>query len=69
MDNISTLDAAAFKQEMKNIQKETGIKGKLLFMPFRIAMTGQMHGLDLATTVEIFGKEKVMVRLENALNY
>ena len=69
MGNISTLDAATFKQEMKNIQKETGIKGKLLFMPFRIAMTGQMHGLDLATTVEIFGKEKVKARLENALKY
>lgn len=63
LENLESLDAQSFKQTMKEIQNETGIKGKLLFMPVRIALTGQMHGPDLALTAEIFGKEKVRRRL------
>lgn len=63
LENLHSLDAQSFKQTMKEIQNETGIKGKLLFMPVRIALTGQMHGPDLALTTEIFGREKVIKRL------
>jgi glutamyl-tRNA synthetase len=67
LDEIETLDAGTFKQTMKAIQKETGVKGKNLFMPVRVALTGQMHGPDLAMTAEIFGKEKVKERLKKML--
>jgi nondiscriminating glutamyl-tRNA synthetase len=43
---------------MKVVNKETGVMGRELWMPIRIALTGQLHGPDLATVVEIFGKEK-----------
>ncbi|MGL4522812.1 MAG: glutamate--tRNA ligase [Bacilli bacterium] len=48
---------------MKVAQKETGQKGKKLFMPIRIATTGQMHGPDLAKAICLLGKEKVLGRL------
>ena len=53
---------------IKEVQKETGIKGKQLFMPIRVAVTGQMHGPELPNTIEVLGKEKVLSRLKNMLN-
>ena len=50
---------------IKEVQKETGIKGKQLFMPIRVAVTGQMHGPELPNTIEVLGKEKVLSRLKN----
>ena len=49
--------------EIKNNQsssKETGIKGKQLFMPIRVAVTGEMHGPELPNTMEVLGKEKYL---------
>jgi nondiscriminating glutamyl-tRNA synthetase len=52
---------------LKNVQKETGYKGKQLFMSIRAALTGQVHGPDLNLTLYLLGKEKVVSRLQNLL--
>lgn len=44
----------------KEVQKETGAKGKALFMPIRIAVSGQMHGPELPKVIEVLGKDKVL---------
>ncbi|OWR26898.1 glutamate--tRNA ligase [Saccharibacillus sp. O23] len=49
---------------IKEVQKENGIKGKQLFMPIRVALTGQMHGRDLNQTIYLLGKETVIERLK-----
>ncbi len=48
---------------IKATQKEAGAKGKMLYMPIRIATTGLMHGPDLASSIMLLGKEKVLNRL------
>ena len=48
---------------IKATQKEAGVKGKMLYMPLRIATTGIMHGPDLASSIVLIGKEKVLERL------
>ena len=48
---------------VKATQKEAGVKGKMLFMPLRIATTGVMHGPDLSGSIMLLGKEKVLSRL------
>ncbi|GFH41829.1 glutamate--tRNA ligase [Lactococcus hodotermopsidis] len=48
---------------IKAVQKETGIKGKNLFMPIRIAVSGEMHGPELPDTIFLLGKEKVVAHL------
>lgn len=53
---------------LKQVQKDTGYKGKQLFMPTRVALTGQMHGPDLNKTIALLGKEKVTGRLRNLLS-
>lgn len=65
----SPMTADAFKATLKEIQSETGLKGKNLFMPVRIAISGQMHGPDLAATAEIMGRDVLLRRLDHALGY
>jgi len=55
---LSEWNGAVFQTVMKAIQKKTGIKGKNLWMPIRVALTGQIHGPELAKVVEILGLEK-----------
>ena len=56
--------AEEIQKAIKAVQKSTGHKGKKLFMPIRVAVTGQAHGPDLPKTIELLGKEKINSRLE-----
>lgn len=58
-ENIKTL--------IKTIQKDTGVKGKNLFMPIRIASTGSMHGPELNTSLELLGRDRAVARVKAAL--
>lgn len=49
------------------VKENLGVKGKLLFMPIRIATTGIMHGPELADTIYLTGEEKVKERLNNEI--
>lgn len=53
---------------LKQVQKDTGFKGKLLFMPVRVALTGHMHGPDLNQTISLLGPDKVKDRLHGVLS-
>jgi len=53
-----------FKPVISEVQKETGIKGKNLFMPLRLALTGMEHGPELGMIAYVLGKEEVMKRLK-----
>ncbi|HEO8421649.1 glutamate--tRNA ligase [Niallia sp. FSL W8-0635] len=55
--------ADQIKASIKAVQKATGQKGKNLFMPIRVATTGQTHGPDLPKAIELLGKEKIDARL------
>jgi nondiscriminating glutamyl-tRNA synthetase len=52
---------------LKEVQRETGAKGKGLFMPIRVALTGQTHGRDLNRTIALLGRDKVVRRLKERL--
>jgi len=65
---IAELSEEDFTQEniqacIKATQKEAKARGKMLYMPIRIATTGIMHGPDLACSIMLLGKEKVLSRL------
>jgi len=53
--------------QIKAVQKETGIKGKNLWMPIRVAVSGVVHGPELPETVEILGKEKALAHLDQVM--
>ncbi|MHA6534157.1 glutamate--tRNA ligase [Paenibacillus sp. BAC0078] len=52
---------------IKEVQKETGHKGKALFMPIRVALTGQTHGRDLNATIVLLGRGQVIERLKSQI--
>ena len=52
-----------FKPVLSEVQKETGVKGKNLFMPVRLALTGKEHGPELGMIAYVLGKEEVLKRL------
>jgi glutamyl/glutaminyl-tRNA synthetase len=62
------LTSETFKKLVKEIGKELGVKGKNLFMPVRIGLTGRTSGVELPVLVELLGKERVLRRLENSLS-
>lgn len=64
MEQLATFDSDHIKAAIKAVQKETGQKGKNLFMPIRVAVTGQTHGPELPEVIRLLGKETVMSRLE-----
>ena len=61
------LTPGIFKQIVKEVGKELKAKGKNLFMPVRIGLTGRMKGVELDILVSLLGKERVLGRIENSL--
>ncbi len=64
LEQMDVLEPDAIKAAIKAVQKETGHKGKNLFMPIRVVTTGQTHGPELPNAIALIGKEKVIARVE-----
>lgn len=64
LDQLEEIDEEFSKTIMKKLQKKTGIKGKNLFMPIRIAITGQQHGPDLDKIMLVIGKSNLIKRID-----
>lgn len=67
LEGLETVDAASVLAAIKAVQKETGIKGKNLWMPIRVAVSGMVHGPELPETVELLGKEKALAHLDQVM--
>ncbi|MBS4224924.1 glutamate--tRNA ligase [Lederbergia citrea] len=65
VDALEPFEADGIKKAIKAVQKSTGHKGKKLFMPIRVAVTGQTQGPELPNAIELLGKEKIKRRLES----
>jgi len=48
------------------LKEKLDIKGKALFQPLRVVLTGELHGPELASVMAILGKERIKTRLERA---
>jgi nondiscriminating glutamyl-tRNA synthetase len=60
VETMDKIDPEIFKEKMKEVQTETEIKGKQLFKPVRIALSGSEDGPELPKIATILGKEKVV---------
>jgi len=63
---VENLTGTAFKELVNQAGKELSVKGKNLWMPVRVALTGQNHGPEMDQIVDLFGKDKVVERMQNA---
>lgn len=48
------------------LKEATGRKGKPLFLPLRLALTGREHGPDMAALLPLIGRERALERLKAA---
>jgi nondiscriminating glutamyl-tRNA synthetase len=48
------------KTTIKQISEKTGVRGKELYFPIRAAITGSVHGPDIARVMTIKGKNELM---------
>jgi glutamyl-tRNA synthetase len=55
-----------FKAISQSLQKELQVKGKALFQPLRIALTGELHGPEMAAIFTILSQEEIINRLMRA---
>jgi glutamyl-tRNA synthetase len=50
------------------LKERTGRKGRALFMPLRLALTGRDHGPDMAELLPLIGRENAIARLRHGMN-
>ncbi|WLR58075.1 glutamate--tRNA ligase [Guptibacillus hwajinpoensis] len=67
LKEVEEFEPAAIKSAIKATQKATGHKGKKLFMPIRVATTGETHGPELPQAIALLGREAVNARLNQVL--
>jgi glutamyl-tRNA synthetase len=58
------IDAGAWSAWTTAVKEKTGAKGKGLFMPLRLILTGQAHGPDMAAMAPLIGREAIVRRLK-----
>lgn len=63
VEALETFDAPSIKAAIKEVQKETGQKGRNLFMPIRVVTTGQTSGPELPAAIALIGKENAVARI------
>ena len=56
-------DASTWKRWTDAVKAATGAKGRALFMPLRLALTGLDHGPELAALLPLIGPDRARRRL------
>lgn len=64
--NLKDWSVSSINDCINLVKEETGIKGKMLYMPIRIKVSYQMHGPELGDTIFLLGKEEVLKRLDRS---
>lgn len=62
-----SIDEAFAKDVFNRLKKDTGLKGKNLFMPVRVALTGRCHGPEMAAIIPLLGRATILSRLDHIL--
>lgn len=57
-------DSTSWKAFTEAVKDKTGAKGKALFMPLRLALTGKEHGPEMAALFALIGEAKARARLQ-----
>lgn len=63
---VAALEAsgADLKRLAKSVAERTGLKGAAVYKPLRVALTGRVHGPELAPLLELIGPQEALKRLE-----
>lgn len=67
LENISEWEPEIILNLIRETGKELKIKGKNLYLPFRVAITGLEEGPEIYLVIYLLGKDKVISILKDAL--
>ena len=67
LDTLTEVNGDNVKAMLKQTQIKANVKGKMLFMPLRIALTGLMHWPDFTSLIQILGVDEVKERINEYL--
>lgn len=56
------------KDILISVKDKSGKKGKELFMPIRLTLTGMKHGMELKKIFALLGKEEIVKRIKQSLD-
>ncbi|MFQ5344982.1 MAG: glutamate--tRNA ligase [Mariprofundus sp.] len=66
LDAWEALEEPDWKCWTTMVKEKTGCKGRNLFMPLRVALSGAVHGPEMSAVVAFLGEEGVSVRIGDA---
>lgn len=64
INNIEDWTIENINAAINNTKEKALVKGKMLYMPIRIQVSGQMHGPELPDTIYLLGKDLILKRLK-----
>ncbi|MFH1753768.1 MAG: glutamate--tRNA ligase [Candidatus Omnitrophota bacterium] len=67
IEKADGIDEELLKNAVKEIGKETGLKGASLYHPIRVAMTGKLNGPELRLIIPLLSRESCIERLGRGL--
>ena len=67
VETMPLFDATEIQNAIWDVQHETGVRGRKLYMPIRIAATRSMHGPEIGPTIELFGRDNVLKYIDQTL--
>ncbi|OUJ11700.1 glutamate--tRNA ligase [Acetobacter sp. DsW_059] len=56
-------DVSTWKTWTATLKEKTGLSGKALFLPLRLALTGEEHGPELKDLLPLMGRKRALARL------
>lgn len=65
--SVAVLDQEQATLILGKLRKELGLGGGKVLRPIRVALTGRVHGPELASLLPLLGKQKILKRLRHAL--
>lgn len=68
LEKLPRFTAAQIMVAIQSVRADTGVKGRKLYMPARIATTRTMHGPAIAETIELFGKKQALENIDKTLS-
>jgi nondiscriminating glutamyl-tRNA synthetase len=67
LQDLPEITADTWPSVLSQLEEKTGRRGKNLYGPLRAGITGKTKGPELAKTLPLLGKEKIIKRLKMAL--
>lgn len=68
LNELEVVDEKSVQTALKSTLKESKLGGKKVYMPIRVALTGNMHGPELTQIIPLLGVKRTIARIEKSIS-